>query len=166
MEDNYIKVTRDEEQNDCVRVWFPEHVALLSGIIDGNKFYPSKDDLWDCLSQEERDLLEKKLGANKNLTIKKINPEVLKATWKIHNILLQEAYINYKKANTKKEKNKAALDIQRELKWWPFANYIARYPLAEIEGIERNGPDSIIEYCIGEIDLIARGDIDFPNDLG
>lgn len=78
--------------------------------------------------------------------------------WKAHNELLQKAYRSYLHATKQKDKDKAYVKIQRELKWHPFEEFCFKHS-APIYGISEYGLDYVSEKCIDLIDKIANGEI-------
>ncbi|MBR1518457.1 MAG: hypothetical protein IJ624_03020 [Prevotella sp.] len=83
-----------------------------------------------------------------------------KEEWMAHNELLQQAFRNYV-SRTKHEKEKAACAIQQELEWGPFLNFVIEHGGFDPNGIIKYGIDSQTLKCIGDIDRIARGEIDY-----
>ena len=80
--------------------------------------------------------------------------------WKAHNELLQQAYRDYLSATKQKEKEVACAKIQRELEWPPFEELCFEHS-AQIYGIGRYGLDYLSEQCIGLIDKIAKGELEY-----
>ncbi len=86
--------------------------------------------------------------------------ERLLEEWKDRNALLQDAYRVYLHATKQKDKDAACVRIQRELEWPPFEELCFQQS-AQIYGIGKYGLDSVSEKCIGLIDKIAKGELDY-----
>lgn len=79
--------------------------------------------------------------------------------WRAQNRRLQCEYNRYRFPKNSKEKDKAALQIQKILEWPPFADYVSKNPMASPYGIVKYGIDYGTEKCISEIDKIARNEM-------
>ena len=80
--------------------------------------------------------------------------------WQARNNLLQQAYWDSQFANKQKDKDAAYEKIKRELEWGPFEDLCLKQS-ADINGISRYGLDSTTEKCIGLIDRIAKGEMNY-----
>ena len=86
--------------------------------------------------------------------------ERIKKEWKGRNVLLQDAYRAYLHATKQHDKDAACVRIQRELEWPPFEEFCFNHS-AQIYGIARYGLDYVSEQCIGLIDKIAKGELEY-----
>jgi hypothetical protein len=80
--------------------------------------------------------------------------------WINHNHSLQQAYQQYYCAYSTKEKDNALKLLSIALEWPPFMNYCYNAG-GLLSGIIRYGLDSVTERCIGEINKIANGEMDY-----
>lgn len=84
----------------------------------------------------------------------------IKDEWQARNTLLQEAYKSSLLATKQIDKEEANLKIQKALEWPPFEELCFKLS-ASTYGISKYGLDSATEKCIGLIDKIAKGEIDY-----
>ncbi len=91
--------------------------------------------------------------------VRKMEERIMKE-WQARNNMLQEAYRSRLLATKQKDKNEANLKIQKSLEWQPFEELCFEHS-ADIYGISRYGLDSATERCIGLIDKIAKGEMDY-----
>lgn len=80
--------------------------------------------------------------------------------WQDRNELLQSAYKKYLFASKTKEKEVALGQIQKILEWDSFTLFCVDHD-ADVFGISRYGLDYQSEQCIGLIDKIAKGEMDY-----
>ena len=84
-----------------------------------------------------------------------------KEDWIAHNQRLQQAYHDYKPQATSRQREDALRRIQNELLWPPFLNYVLDHGGFDPISISRHGMDLLTEHSIGDIDKIARGELDY-----
>lgn len=81
--------------------------------------------------------------------------------WQGRNDLLQHAYNEYRFASNKRAKDAAFERVKMNLNWNPFTDFCSNHG-ADVYGIKcKYGFDTITEECIGLIDKIAEGEIDY-----
>ena len=85
----------------------------------------------------------------------------IKEEWIARNQVLQQAFRDYYPTINSKEKEDALRKIQQSLEWSPFMNYVLDHGGFPPDGISKYGIDLITERCIGDIDKIAKGEIDY-----